>query len=154
MLEKIKKHIYEQRVYYFIFAILIAVYFYTSSDKPEEETRKLFVFDLDETLGQFGELSVICGALEEYYSRKFTPNAHFKIFDTFYEYFRPFDCLAYIKQHKGEHDRVVIYTNNSGGWAWPSLIKDYINSKMGENLIDQVIPINQIDGKVIGLMII
>ena len=149
MLGKIRKHIYEQRVYYFIFAGLIAIYLYTSSNISEEQRVKLFVFDLDETLGQFGELSVICGALEEYYSRKFSQNAYFQIFDKFPEYFRPFDYLHYIKQHKGEYDRVIIYTNNSGGWIWPTLIKDYINYKLGTNLIDQVIPINKIDGKVI-----
>ena len=65
--------------------------------------KKVVVFDLDETLGHFGELGRFCNLLDDYYKN---PNKAYSIFnelmDLYPEFIRPniMNILKYLLQKK------------------------------------------------------
>jgi len=83
--------------------------------KPKN--KKVIVFDLDETLGSFGELGSFCNALDEYYGDKqISYNMFNDLLDLYPEFIRPqiINILKYILQKKKEDKckYIMIYTNN------------------------------------------
>ena len=50
---------------------------------------KILVFDMDETLGHFVELSMFLDALHDFYNKKVENTHFFKILDLFPEFLRP-----------------------------------------------------------------
>jgi len=111
---------------------------------------KIAVFDLDETLGYFTEISIFWDALENYYGRKLTNQKFFEVLDTFPEVFRPniFKILDFIHKKKSCH-KIFIYTNNQGEKSWVGMISDYISYKNGYNVFDHIIAAYKIRGKLI-----
>lgn len=105
-------------------------------------TPKYIVFDLDETLGYFTEMSIIWGCLQSIYKVKGQ-----KSFDELCivfekHYFRPgiFSVLKYLKS-KGDAVRVVLYTNNTGSMEWLKHIISYLERRSeAEGLFDKIIP--------------
>ena len=107
---------------------------------------KIVIFDMDETLGHFEQISIFWNALNNYYRLKNNYNLSNKDFynliDLFIIYLR-YDILSilnYIKSKKISNncDNVIIYTNNSNK-VWCNMIKDYFNYKLNYYLIDYVI---------------
>lgn len=91
---------------------------------------KYVVFDLDETLGFFTELSVIWGCLQTTYKvsgqKAFDNLCH--LFEK--EYFRPgiFSVMNYLYSKRDEV-RVVLYTNNTGSIQWLNHIITFLEKR-------------------------
>ena len=116
--------------------------------------KKVVVFDLDETLGYFGELGRFCNLLDEYYKN---PNKSYSIFnelmDLYPEFIRPniMNILKYLIQKKKENkcQAVMIYTNNTGERKWAEHIKGYFEHKLTSKIFEQIIAAFKINGKVV-----
>ena len=112
------------------------------------------VFDLDETLGHFEQLSIFWDCLNHYFNNTLNKQDLFNMFDLFPGFLRPkiFKILKYLKEKKINKicDKVMIYTNNNGR-EWPHLIKDYFEYKLKFNLFDQVIAAFKAHGELIEL---
>jgi hypothetical protein len=115
----------------------------------KDKKENIIVFDLDETLGYFCELSIFIDSLEKILNKKLSKNDFFETLDLFPEFFRPniINILKYIKSKKVKHKiKVMIYTNNQKSPVWAKEIKDYIEYKLGYKLFDQVILAFKIGG--------
>ena len=104
---------------------------------------KVIVFDLDDTMGHFEELSIFLGGLKNIINKKITDKYIFKLLDLWPKFLRfgLIEILELIKTYK-KQDRsikVVIYTNNTGPRSWTMLIKQYLEKKMNCKLFDKVI---------------
>jgi len=116
--------------------------------------KKVVVFDLDETLGYFGELGRFCNILDEYYKN---PNKSYSIFnelmDLYPEFTRPniMNILKYLLDKKKENKcrAVMIYTNNTGERKWAEHIKGYFEHKLNSKIFEQIIAAFKINGKVV-----
>ena len=110
---------------------------------------KVIVFDMDETLGHFHELSKIIYILKELYKKKFNQDEFNIVLDFFPEYIRPniINILIFLKEKKKSNscDKVIIYTNNNGPKDWSNKIKNYFNYKINYNLFNQVIGAYKVD---------
>lgn len=109
--------------------------------KPSKPTfEKVFVFDLDETIGSFRELIIIW---DQYLKNKELPII-FRFLDLYPECLRYgilsiFDVLLKKKQ-SNELSEIFIYTNNIYSPDWPILIKKYLDYKMNTtNCIDKIV---------------
>jgi len=109
---------------------------------------KVVVFDMDETLGCFQQLSVFYDALCKYFkgsSKILTQNEFNKLLDLYPEYLRPLimDICKYIynKKKKGDYKKVCIYTNNQGPKSWTTQISKYFDYKLkiSDSLFDKCI---------------
>jgi hypothetical protein len=116
--------------------------------------KKVVVFDLDETLGYFGQLGRFCNLLDNYYKN---PNKSYSIFnelmDLYPEFSRPniFNILKYLLQKKKENkcQALMIYTNNTGEKKWAEHIKNYYEHKLNSKLFEQIIAAFKINGKIV-----
>ena len=107
---------------------------------------KILVFDMDETLGHFVELSMFLDALHDFYNKKVENTHFFKILDLFPEFLRPniVKILKYInnKRHRKHCNKIIIYTNNQGQKSWAERIASYfeyrVNSIAKNNVIVSV----------------
>jgi hypothetical protein len=128
--------------------------------KPDSELeskskyKKVVVFDLDETLGSFGQFGSFCMLLDDYYN---DDNKAYSIFnellDLYPEYPRPYilNVLRYLLQKKkdGKCKAVMIYTNNQGERAWVEHIKTYFETKLKSKIFEQIISAFKVDGKIV-----
>ena len=116
--------------------------------------KKVVVFDLDETLGYFGQLGRFCNLLDEYYKNS---NKSYSIFnelmDLYPEFTRPniLDILKHLLQKKKENkcQAVMIYTNNTGERKWAEHIKGYFEHKLNSKIFEQIIAAFKINGKIV-----
>tara|TARA_B100001093_G_C26740985_1_gene976670 strand:- start:641 stop:1393 length:753 start_codon:yes stop_codon:yes gene_type:complete len=109
----------------------------------KKTTKRVVIFDLDETLGCFVQLGIFIDVLEEYLNRKITENEFFEILDIFPEYLRPniILILNFLKQKKQTRElyKVFLYTNNQGPKEWARKICKYLDYKINYKLFDQLI---------------
>lgn len=102
---------------------------------------RLIVFDLDETLGHFSQLSAFIGAIRSATRKTLPLIAYCHLYP---EVFRPgiFKCLADLVQRikLGENLKVILYTNNCGPPAWAREIVQCANSILQFPLFTHVIP--------------
>jgi hypothetical protein len=100
---------------------------------------KILVFDMDETLGHFVELSMFLDAVQDFYKKKVDDIHFFKIFDLFPEFIRPniIKMLKYInhKRNRKYCNKIVIYTNNQGQKSWAELIAAYFEYRVKLNKV-------------------
>jgi len=119
-------------------------------------SKKIVVFDLDETIGHFEEFGRFIDGLaalheNNQFVHSYRKNAfehitqkHFdKLLDLYPEFLRPkilniFKMLASLKK-KDKNLKVAIYTNNMGPRSWTLYIKKYIEKKIGHKVFDKVI---------------
>ena len=115
-------------------------------------TRKIVVFDLDETLGMFVQLGVFCDCLKRISRKQISTPDFFNILDAFPEFLRPkiIPILKYIKQQKikGICSKALIFTNNQGPTEWGENIKKYFEHKVQHKLFDQLIGAYKIRGEI------
>lgn len=120
-----------------------------------ENNYKIIVFDLDETLGYFQELSFFIDAIESILEQKITKQDFYKLIDEYPEFLRPniLNILDLIKSKKQKDNKikVMIYTNNQNPKQWVLNIKDYFNNKLNYNLFDKVIAAFKVNGEKIEL---
>jgi hypothetical protein len=112
---------------------------------------KIVVFDLDETLGYFTEISIFWDALEQFYGHNLFADKFFEMLDVFPEVFRP-DMLRILdvlhkKRLRKNCYKLFIYTNNQGLKSWVTMISDYMSYKNGYKIFDQIIAAYKIRGK-------
>jgi hypothetical protein len=118
--------------------------------------KKIVVLDVDETIGYFVELGIFCDALTRTaWNHDATAQyAHFnRLMDAFPEFLRPniMDILRFLKRKKDANEccGVMIYTNNNGPRAWVEHIIQYMETKLGAQLFDQIVAAFKINGKII-----
>lgn len=119
-------------------------------------SKKIVVIDVDETLGYFVELGIFCDALTiTVWNNDATAQyAHFNhLMDAFPELLRPniLDLLQFLKMKKDSNEccGVMIYTNNRGPREWVEHIIEYMETKLGARLFDQIVAAFKVNGKII-----
>lgn len=114
---------------------------------------KVVVFDLDETIGYFFQLSLFMEVLEMYYNVVFDNKSFFKLLDIFPEVFRPsiFKIFKFLlkKLKTDECKKVLIYTNNQGPIKWAKDIAKYIEYKLDSKIFNKIIPAYKVGGRVV-----
>ena len=121
-----------------------------------EQSGKVVVFDMDETLGYFTEFGIFWDSLKHYCEKEninfqYAENQFNDIFGLYPEFIRPniSSILNYLKR-KVETKKcqgVMIYTNNTGPKPWVLHIKDFFESKIKYKLFNHVICAFKINGK-------
>ena len=118
--------------------------------------KRIVVLDVDETIGYFVELGIFCDALAQtaWNNDAVAQYAHFNaLMDAFPEFLRPniMDILQFLKRKKDTDEccGVMIYTNNTGPRAWVEHIIQYMESKLGAPLFDQIVAAFKVNGKII-----
>jgi hypothetical protein len=118
-------------------------------DPNASNVMRIAVFDMDETLGTFSDLSEFIYTLARILKLvhinpdKVIRDNFNAIVDLYPEVLRPkiMDIMQFLVKmkriHKCEH--VMIYTNNTGPREWTESIKNYFNYKSGVSLFDRVI---------------
>lgn len=100
------------------------------------------VFDMDETLGFFAQISRLWLTLQEIYNYKLRNQDFFELCNLFPKILRPniIQTLKYIHKLKTKNlTKIVLYTNNTGPKWWPNLIIEYIENKIGYKVFDVII---------------
>ena len=105
---------------------------------------KVIVFDLDDTIGHFEEISIFLNGLQLIVGRSHIPDKYiFKLLDLWPKFLRPgiMEIFEILKAEKKRNSctKVVIYTNNMGPRSWTLLIKRYIENKLRYKLFDKTI---------------
>jgi hypothetical protein len=112
---------------------------------------KVVVFDLDETLGCFIEISIFWNALEKYYGHNLFSDKFFEILNIFPDFFRPniLNILDFIHKKKMSKkcNKIMIYTNNQGAKSWVKMISEFFDKKLGYTVFDDIIGAYKINGK-------
>jgi hypothetical protein len=131
--------------------------------KIKPQSKKVITFDLDETLGSFGELYILWEAITDYYKKVEQIHDMNIIFhhllDLYPEFLRHgiLNILRYLynKKLSGECSKVFLYTNNqcygSENSKWLSFLIGYIHSKIcSQNtiLFDKIICAFKINNQV------
>ena len=109
---------------------------------------KIVVFDLDETIGYFTEISIFWDALEHFYGHNLLNDKFFEMLNVFPEFFRP-DILKIldILHKKKSCYKMYIYTNNQGPKSWVNMLSEYMDLKLGYKIFDYIIAAYKIRGK-------
>lgn len=114
---------------------------------------KVVVFDLDDTIGHFVQLSGLDWFLTKLYGKVVTREHFNEILDLYPKIFRPriFKIMEFLKNEKKRRKdvKVMIYTNNTGCKIWVHRIKSYIEKKINYKLFDRVICGWKYDGRII-----
>lgn len=97
--------------------------------------QKVVVFDIDETLGNFAQLSIFGHVIEDYYNKPDLTYRYFNdLVDLYPEIIRPnmVRILDYIRKKKtaGVCRKVIIYTNNMAPDKWVTHIRRYFEHKL------------------------
>tara|TARA_Y100000389_G_C17453472_1_gene516408 strand:+ start:1431 stop:2183 length:753 start_codon:yes stop_codon:yes gene_type:complete len=104
---------------------------------------KVIVFDLDETIGHFEQVSMFLNGIQNIVKPYISDKYIFKLLDIWPNIFRYkiFEIFKLIKKAKIKNNsiKVVIYTNNMGPRYWTLLLKKYIENKLKFKLFDSVI---------------
>jgi len=105
------------------------------NDNILEKKPKVVVFDVDETLGHFGQFGLFFDTLSEFYNNPNILYTNFnELIDLYPEVFRPniVRILDYInkKKQSGACSKVMIYTNNQGPAKWIPHIRGYLEKKL------------------------
>ncbi len=105
--------------------------------------KKAVVFDLDDTIGHFEEVSMFLSGLQFIVGKEIKETFLFSLLDLWPHFLRPgiFDILTLLKKEKkkNKHLKVIIYTNNMGPRSWTLLIKRYLEKKINSRLFDKTI---------------
>lgn len=112
---------------------------------------KIVVFDLDETLGHFGQLGLVWDSIIQCCDEYKCKRPLFKeVMQMFPEYQRPgvIRMLRYLlgKKHMGSCHKVMIYTNNQGPREWAEQLRRYFEEVIGERVFDRIIAAFKVDG--------
>ena len=105
---------------------------------------KAIVFDLDDTIGHFEQLSIFLQGLEHGLNGfQLNEKTFTKILNLFPEIFRPgiIDSLKLLKRIKQRDKclKIIIYTNNTGHRSWTLKIKNYLENKIHGKIFDRII---------------
>ena len=114
-------------------------------------SKKIVVFDLDETLGNFVELGMFCDALENFNGTSLSTEHFFQIIDLFKECLRPdiLKILKYLISRKKNNKckKIMIYTNNQGPREWTENISKYFENKLNTTIFDNIVAAFKVRGQ-------
>ena len=114
---------------------------------------KVIAFDLDETLGYFGQLGEFIDVLEFFIKKTLSRKTIYSLFEIYPNVFRKniWSLFSYIKKLKEKKiiHKVIIYTNNMAPRSWVLGVKKYLELKINYPLFDRVISAWKVDGKII-----
>lgn len=137
-------------IYIFFFVIISLCIYIILNSEYMKKVPIVLVFDLDETLGSFSQLSNAKYLIEKIENRKLKKEEFYELLDNNKECLRPgiIDILKYVvnKRNNGYCDSIMIYTNNQGYREWVYLISDYFSFKVGEKVFDQIIAAFKVNG--------
>ena len=152
-----------KNIFWLMMIVLVSIIFYLKNILSYINTQvsnmaivnnkpyKVVVFDLDETLGYFTEISIFWDALEHFYGHNLFSDKFFEVLDTFPEFFRPniLKILDFIHKKKVNKacNKIIIYTNNQGAKSWVKMISEYFDKKLGYKVFDNIIAAYKINGK-------
>ena len=104
---------------------------------------KVIVFDLDDTIGHFEELSMFLGGLQFIVDENIKDTFIFKLLDLWPNFIAPgiIEVLKIIKKEKQRNNciKAIIYTNNMGPRSWTLTIKRYLERKIKSKIFDKII---------------
>lgn len=111
------------------------------------------VFDMDETIGQFGQLYFFIRAISKYNKKTFMMSEMLYLISKYTKYFRPymFNIFNILKKDKIKYSKklqVIIYSNNKIGKQWIDLMCKYIEYKLKFKLFDDVIGPYNVNNKI------
>ena len=123
----------------------VEVYKGSNYDKKCKKSKRVMVFDLDETLGSFIELNLLNNIIEQI--GKNNCNISFdELLDIYPEFLRNniIHILKYIYRQKKKKklDKLYLYTNNQSRGEFVDNIISYFTNKVAKNkdkLFDQII---------------
>jgi len=119
-------------------------------------SKKIVVFDFDETLGSFSQLFLFWNYIIKILKIKNIKDQKiilFELLDIFPNFFRPLiiNILNFVLQNKINNNckEVLIYTNNNGPIEWCNYIVEYLNYKTNKKIkvIDKIIKAFIVNGK-------
>lgn len=99
------------------------------------QSPKIIVFDLDETLGSFTLLNVLWSGLNQIGCDRNSEQSDFNLLLDLYPEFLRYGILSildflYHKKTQGLIEKIYIYTNNNCSPPWVNLISNYFNYKL------------------------
>ena len=117
-----------------------------------QNSNKIVVFDLDETLGSFSELGALVDSLRMIYGHELSNEYFFKLLDTYPKFLRP-NILNILNtlvaaRRRGDCLGIIMYTNNQGPKKWAKLISNYFDYKIGASVFDMIIHAYKVNGRV------
>lgn len=141
-----------------LFVMLIPVLFFSKNILSYINTQqdlmkkskplKVVVFDLDETIGYFTEISIFWDAIEQFYGHNLLNDKFFEMLNVFPEVFRPSILkILDVLHRKKACSKIYIYTNNQGPKSWVNMLSEYMNMKLGYKIFDYIIAAYKIRGK-------
>jgi hypothetical protein len=161
LIKKVKKWVLDH-IFQLLFLLLIPVLIYSKNILSYLNTQrmaqnksgkplKIVVFDLDETLGYFTQISIFWDALEHFYGHNLFNDKFFELLDVFPEVFRPnilkiLDILHKKRLRKACY-KIFIYTNNQAPKSWVTMLSEYMNKKLGYTIFDYIIAAYKIRGR-------
>jgi hypothetical protein len=119
-----------------------------------QSSRKVIVFDLDETLGAFGEMFLMWSALEPYMGFMDKNMIFRELLELYPEFLRPgvlsiLEFLNY-KKKAGLCSSIFLYTNNQCPKEWVDLILQYFEERLkSPDLFDKVVYAFKINNKIV-----
>ena len=102
--------------------------------------QRAVVFDLDETIGNFLQFHIFLSCIEEHIGHKLSIKQQQSVLDLYPKIFRPgiMKAFQYLKNKQRKNVKVIIYSNNNGAKEWISMIKKYIEDKVGGKLFNKI----------------
>jgi len=141
-------HLYIIMIILSLFVSLLLYYIANITLMPKPPI--VVVFDMDETLGSFGQLGILKDVIESYEERLLTQDEFNRVIDKHPEFIRPgiLEILQFVvEQRKKKHcDSIMIYTNNQGPRAWAESISNYFSYKIGEPVFDHIVAAFMVNG--------
>ena len=119
------------------------------STDHKDVIQKVIVFDLDETLGSFGDLYILWAGILHIYPEYSKFNSLLDLYPEFIRY-GVYSILRFLyhKKKSGECSKIYIYTNNQCPNKWVSYVLQYFQYKLNiEELFDNVIGAFKIKNK-------
>jgi hypothetical protein len=108
---------------------------------------KVVVFDLDETLGSFGDLFLLWTGIKHIHPEF---DSFLEVLDLYPEFLRTgiFAILQFLykKKKTGECEKIFIYTNNQCPPYWVSLLMDYFQRKIVDTIGQEMILFDKVIG--------
>jgi len=124
------------------------------SYSSHNSSKKVIVFDLDETLGAFGEMFLMWSAIEPYMGFIDKKMIFRELLELYPEFLRPgvlsiLEFLNY-KKKAGVCSSIFLYTNNQCPKEWVDLILEYFEERLKcPDLFDKVVYAFKINNKIV-----
>lgn len=114
---------------------------------PMSIPSKVVVFDLDETLGSFGDLFLLWTGIKHIHPEF---DSFQEVLDLYPEFLRTgiFAILQFLykKKKTGECEKIFIYTNNQCPPYWVSLLMDYFQQKIVATIGQEMVLFDKVIG--------